>query len=91
MAAGQIAATLNLILTAGDAGNGLGVGDVLFDEDADGEGAGVVRLQNRDGALEDDGSVVQVLIDEMDRAAGDLYAVVEGLLLRVEAGECGQQ
>ena len=39
----------------------------------------------------DDHAMVQMLIDKVDRAAGDLDAVVEGLRLRIEAGKGGQQ
>jgi hypothetical protein len=87
----SVAAALDLVLAAGDAGDGLRVGDVLLGEDAAGEGVGVVCGQNRDGALEDDDAVVEVLVDEMDGTAGDGYAVVEGLLLGVEAGKGGEQ
>ena len=41
--------------------------------------------------LQDDGAVVEVLVDEVHGASGDLYAVFEGLLLGVESGERGQQ
>ena len=74
-----------------DAGDGFGVGLMLLLENAVGESVGVVRGQDGDGSLEDDDAVVQLLIDKMDGAAGDLDAVVEGLLLRVEAGEGREQ
>ena len=51
----------------------------------------VVGGKDGDGALQDDGAVVELLVDEMDGAAGDLDAVFEGLGLRVEAGKGGQQ
>jgi hypothetical protein len=41
--------------------------------------------------LQNDHAVVHGLIDEMDAAARDFGAIVEGLLLRVEAGKRGQQ
>ena len=87
----NVAAAADLVLAAGDAGDGFGVGDVLFDEDAVGEGVCVVGVENRDGALEDDGAVVEVFVDEVDGAAGDFHAVVECLLLGVESRESGQQ
>jgi hypothetical protein len=64
---------------------------VLFDEDALGEGVGVVSFADGDGALEDDSSVVEVFVDEMDGTAGDLDPVIEGLLLSVESGKCRKQ
>lgn len=82
---------MDLIVAAGDVGDGFGVGDVLFDEDALGEGVRVVGFEDGYGALEDDGAVIEVLVDEVDGAAGDFYSVVEGLLLRIEAGKGGKQ
>ena len=64
---------------------------MLFGEDALGEGVGVVGLENRNCTLENDGAVVEVFVDEVHGAAGDFHAVVEGLLLGVEARESGQQ
>ena len=87
----DIAAALDLVLTAGDAGNGFRVGKVFFGEDAGSEGVGVVGVENGDGTLQDDCAVVEVLVDEVDGAAGDFHPVVEGLLLGVESGECGQE
>jgi hypothetical protein len=87
----QIASALNLILPAGNACDGFAVGDVLFREDAVGEGVGVVGFKNRNGTLQNDGAVVEVLVDKVDSAAGDFDTVVEGLLLCVESRESGQQ
>ena len=56
-----------------------------------GEGGGVVGGEDGDGALENDGAVVKALVDEVDGAAGDFDAEIEGLGLGVEAGEAGQQ
>ena len=53
--------------------------------------AGVSWSWTGDGALEDDGAVVELLVDEMDGAAGKLDAEVEGLGLGFEAGEGGEQ
>ena len=64
---------------------------MLFDEDALGEGVGVVRIEDGDCALEDDGAVIEALVDEVDGAAGDFDSVIERLLLGVETGERGQQ
>ena len=87
----DVAAALDLVLAAGDAGNGLRVGLMLFDQDAVGERVGVVGFEHRNDPLQDDDAVIQMLVDEVHRAAGDLHAVVEGLGLRLEAGEGGQQ
>lgn len=83
----DVAAAADLVLPTYRAGDGLGVGDVLFGENAGGEGVGIVGIEHRDGTLENDDAVVEVLIDEVDGAAGDLDSVVEGLLLGIEAGE----
>src|ERR1700676_5224020 len=87
----EVAPALNFIGAAGNAGYRLRVGDVLFRQDARGEGVAVVVVVNRDNALQDDDAVVEVLVDEVNRAAGHLDAVIEGLLLGVEAREGGQQ
>ena len=64
---------------------------MLLLEDARGEGFGGVVVEDGDGVLQDDDAVVYGLVDKVDGAAGDLGSVVEGLMLRVEAGERGQQ
>ena len=87
----HVTACADFVVAAGEAGDGFGVGDVLFDEDALGEGVGVVRIEDGDRALEDDGAMIEVLVDEVDGAAGDFDSVIERLLLGVEARECGQQ
>ncbi len=87
----DVAAAADLVFAASDAGDGFGVGDVLFGEDADGEGGCVVGFEDGDGALQDDDALVEVFVDEVDGAAGYFDAVVEGLGLSVEAGEGGKQ
>src|SRR6266567_461739 len=52
---------------------------------------GIIGVENRNGALKNDDSVIEVLIDKMDGAPGQFHAVVKSLLLRVEAGESRQQ
>ncbi len=51
----------------------------------------VVVGKDRDGLLQDDGAVVERFVHEMDGAAGDLHAVVNRLLLRLEAGKAGNR
>ena len=51
---------------------------------------GVVGEDGHNG-LDDDGAFVTALAHEMDGAAGEPYAVFEGLFLAVEAGEGGRQ
>lgn len=87
----DVAATADYVVATRYAGNGVGVGDVFFDEDALGEGVCVVGLENRNCTLENDGAVVEVFIDEVHSAASDFHSVIEGLLLGVEARESGQQ
>ena len=85
------AAAANLVVAAHNKGKRLGVGDVLLGENALCEGVGVVGVERGNRALEDDDAVVEMLIDKVDGAAGELDAVVEGLGLRIEAGKGGQQ
>ena len=87
----EVAAAGDLELATEDSGDGFGVGEVFLFEDAGGEGGGVVVFVDGDGALEDDDAVVDVLVDEVDGAAGDVDAEGQGLLLRVEAGEGREQ
>src|SRR5258707_9759965 len=47
----------------------------------------VVGIEDGDDGLQDDGAGVEIFVDEVDGASGELDAVVEGLLLRFEAGE----
>ncbi len=91
LADSYVAAADDFVLSAGDAGDGLGVGDVLLGEDTAGEGVGIVAIEHRNGALQHDHAVVQVLIDKMHRASGNFDAVIEGLLLGFKAGKRGQQ
>ena len=46
-----------------------------------------VVIQDGNGRLQQDGAAVEILIHEMDGAAGDLHAVGQGLILRIQAGE----
>ncbi len=87
----EVAAVLDGVLAAEDAGYGFGVGQVLLLEDAGGEGFGGVFVEDGDGLLQDDDAVVDGFVDEVDGAAGYLGSVVEGLVLGVEAGEGGEE
>ena len=51
----------------------------------------IVAFEDRNAPLKNDDPVVEVLIDKMDGAPGDLAAIIEGLQLRVQTGKCGQQ
>ena len=87
----DVAAAPDFVVSADHAGDGFGVSDVLFGENAGGEGVGVVGFEYGDGTLQNDCAVVQVLIDKMDGATGYFYAVFEGLSLCFEAGKGGKQ
>lgn len=60
-------------------------------KNASGERMGIVRIENRYRTLQDDRTVVEVLIDEVNSAASNFDAVIEGLRLRFKAGKRGQQ
>ena len=79
---------MNLVLTTGYAGDGLGVGQVFLQKDALGQGMRVVGFKHWNRALQDDRAVVQMLIDKMDSASSHFDAVIEGLPLRTETGKC---
>src|ERR1017187_10216190 len=81
----------NLVLATGYAGNGFRVSQVFLNKDAGGQGMRVVGFKHRNRALKDDRAVVQMFIDKVDSAAGHFDAVIECLLLRIEAGKSRQQ
>ena len=87
----RVSAAFDCVFAGKYASDGFGVGDVFFDQDALGERVGIVGLEDGNAALEDDNAVIQVLVDEVDGAAGEFAAVVEGLQLGFEAGEGWQQ
>src|SRR5665647_417181 len=70
---------------------GLGIDLVLLDEDAGRQRLLGVVLKHWDDGLEDDRAHVDLGGDEVDRAAGEPDAPVDGPLLDVEAGEGGQE
>jgi len=49
-----------------------------------------VSSSRRDGGLQNNRAGIEVFIDEMDGAAGELYAVFERLALGFKAGEGGR-
>src|ERR1051326_5570430 len=69
----------------------LGIRDVLLLQDARGQRMFVIARVHRHRALDDDRTVVEMLVDEMHGAAADFDSVFERLPLRVEAGKRGQQ
>src|SRR5258708_36268333 len=60
-------------------------------QDALGKGVLVVGIEDGDDGLQDDGAGVEIFVDKVDGASGELDAVIEGLLLRFEAGEGRQE
>src|SRR5882724_8470709 len=87
----QDAAAGDFVIPFQDDFYGLGVDVMFLFQDAFGKGVLVVGVEDRDGGLQDDGAGVEVFVDEVDGAAGELHAVVEGLLLRFEARERGEE
>ena len=64
---------------------------MLLRENARGKRVCIVVVEHRNRSLKNDRAVVQLVVDKVHGAARHLHAVVEGLLLRVEAGEGRQQ
>jgi hypothetical protein len=81
------AAASDLVVPFQDDFYGLGVDAMFLFQDAGGKSVLVVGIEDGDGGLQDDGAGVEIFVDEMDGAAGEFYAVVEGLFLGFEAGE----
>lgn len=67
----------------------LAIDAVFLGQDFGGEGLGGVGGVDGYLGLHDDGAMVEVFVHEMHGAAADLDAVIEGLVLGVEAGEGG--
>jgi hypothetical protein len=87
----ETAAAFDADAFEGDLFDGFGVEVPFGLLDAGVEGGGGVVVMHGDGLLGDDGAGIDALIDEMDGAAGDFDAVIEGLFPGFEAGEGGQQ
>src|SRR5690349_13980476 len=85
------AAAVYAIAAGEDESDGLGIDAVLLYEDTSGEGLDCVVIEYRHGGLDDDGAGIEIFVDEVDGAAGDLHAVGQRLVLRVESRERGQE
>jgi len=83
----QDAAAGDFVVPFQDDFYGLGVDAMLLFQDALGKGVLVVGIENRDDGLKNYGAGIEIFVDEMDGAAGEFDAVIEGLPLRFEAGE----
>ena len=88
---GDVAPSADFVLAAGYAADGLCVGEVLFGQESGGQGMLGIVIVDGDDALQDDDAAVDLLVDEVDGAAGDLGTVVEGLLGGSATWECGEQ
>jgi hypothetical protein len=86
-----VATVLDAVSTAEDAGDGLGVGEVLLLEDASLEGSDGIAFFDGDGTLENDDAVIDGFVNKVDGAASDFDSELQCLFLRVEAGEGRQQ
>jgi len=85
------AAAFDFVMAFEDDSNGFGINPVFFLQDAHGQRVfRVVVVYWQDG-LENDGAGVEIFVNEMDRAAGELDAVLESLALRLETWKRGQQ
>ena len=60
-------------------------------ENPRGERFGGVVIEHRNSGLADDRAGVEAFVDKVHGAAGEFDAVLDGLVLGVEAGESGQQ
>src|ERR1019366_236489 len=69
----------------------LAVCDVFLFQDASSQRVLVVAVEHRHHFLHQDGTVIEVRVHEVHRAARDLHTVVEGLLLGLQPGERRQQ
>src|SRR5581483_8896945 len=84
---GDNSSALDAVISAKNPGEGLGINTMLFGENARREGFHRILIEDRDRGLKKNGASIEVLIDEMDRAARDLHAMNERLMLGIEARE----
>lgn len=64
---------------------------MLLLKDSRAQCVSIVRIEDGNHFLQNDDSVVQLLVDEMHRAACDFYSIGKRLLLCVETGKSRQQ
>jgi len=81
----------NLILPTRHAGNRLRISDMLFHKNPLRQRVRVIRIQNRNSALQHHHPMVQVLVHKMHRASGNLHPVIESLRLRIKPRKRRQQ
>ena len=85
------AASFDAEFASGKEVHGLGIGFVLFGQNAGGETLLGVVVEDRHGPLENDGTPVHILIHEMHGAAGDFHAVLEGVPLAMDPGDASRK
>src|SRR5581483_11398732 len=81
------APTHDLVIAGEHHVDGLGVSQVLLLQDAGRESVLVVVVEHRHNFLNQDGTVIQVLVHQVDGAAGHLRAVLNRLLLGLQPGK----
>src|SRR6267154_1753299 len=71
--------------------NRFGIDAMLLFENRFGEGGFRIFVEYGNSGLHDDRAGVEILVNEVDRAAGEFYAIFEGLALRFQARERRKQ
>ena len=84
--AAHVAAPTNLVLLTRHLRNRLRIGHVLLGQYPRCQRARVIGLEDRDCPLHNDCAVVEFFVDKVHGAARGFCAIIEGLLLRIEAG-----
>src|SRR5947207_5848600 len=85
------AAAFNLVVSFQDNFNGFGINAMLFFKNFFGEGGFRVSVENRHSGLQNNRTRVEIFVHEMDGAAGEFYAIFEGLALRFKPRERRKQ
>src|SRR5262249_17368471 len=67
------------------------INSVLFFQNSGAERFVRVVVFDRDNGLQNDRPRVEIFVNEMDRATGEFYAVIESLFLCFEAGKGWEQ
>lgn len=87
----EYAAAIDFVTVFEHDSNGFGIDSVFLLQDARGKRVLCVLVFYGDDGLQNNRAGVEIFVDKMDGAAGELDAVFESLALRLEARKRGQQ
>src|ERR1700675_4501135 len=86
-----VSAAYDGIFAGEHTGERLRINAMLLFQDSAGQLNLVIAGQDRHGALQNDHSVIELFVDEMNCAAGIMHSIIQSLLLCIESGESRKQ